>query len=93
MVDRELLESGLYLIPDYMHEGVRNYFYHRIKPGGFMMSLLSGESVLEVLARADDENTAAIKNWCVFLYNYVPSNSYGTQEKVWSWLYEGSDTR
>lgn len=82
----ELINGGRHLVPAYMWPGIERYFADRIEPGGFLMSLLSGASVMEVISKADDVNSDNLRNWCMFLYNYAPAGSYGSKEKVQSWL-------
>lgn len=88
--DQELIQNmisrGEHLVPEYMWGAVERYFVHRIEPGSFLMSLLCNDPVMSVLEKADHTNQENIYNWCKFLYNYVPSYSWGSKETVEKWL-------
>ena len=73
------------LIPTHMHEGITAYVEDRRPPGGFLRNLLSNDLKGAAL-RADDENRAALAEWAMFLYHYVPGNCWGSPERVSEWL-------
>lgn len=80
------------LIPDYMRDGVELYVMHGIPPGSFMTAVLSND-LKEAFARADDQNTAAMRGWVQFLYNFTPSDCQGSPAKVASWIDRGGINR
>lgn len=82
---KELVESGLHLIPSHMHEGVRNYYYLGYKPGSFLAAVLSND-FMGAVGRADMDNLVALPQWGKFLYNHTPCGSYGSPENVKLWL-------
>ena len=55
-------------IPRYMHEGMIRYLMHGILPGDFLLALLH-DHLVETFGRADQENTAAIRDWAHVMYN------------------------
>lgn len=80
-----LIEGGRHLVPPHMWSAVRSYFIDRRPVGDFLTALLRND-LMATLARADDTNTAAIPNWCQFLYNFAPAGSYGSPFAVDTWL-------
>ena len=81
----EMIERGRHLVPPHMWGGVERYFVNRIPGGSFMTALLSND-LMEAFGRADDENSANMRRWVQFLYNYAPRGSYGSPEAVRAWL-------
>ena len=81
----EMIEGGRHLIPPYMWGGMSRYMVNRIPPGSFLQALLSND-LMEAFARADEENSACIRQYCQFLYNYAPRGSYGSPENFRAWL-------
>jgi hypothetical protein len=73
------------LIPTYMHGGIIKYLVHHIRPGDFLLSLLACE-LRETLAHADDKNLWLIPVYYAFFYNNLPSEAWGSREKVTAWL-------
>jgi hypothetical protein len=61
------------------------YVVHHKPPGGFLQALFAND-LLEVFARADDENAALIRQWVAFVYNYMPTTCHGSYEIVRAWL-------
>jgi hypothetical protein len=88
-MDKELtarmIETGRNLIPAHMWGAIERYMLHGIPPGSFLTAVLSND-LREAFARADDENTACMKQWVQFLYSYAPSGSWGSPEHFHSWI-------
>ena len=63
-----------YHIPDRMMEGLKRWIDHGIKPGSFMLAVLTND-LRGAIERADDEN----------LYNEAPGGCWGSVEKVADW--------
>ncbi|KKN74368.1 hypothetical protein LCGC14_0391690 [marine sediment metagenome] len=72
------------LIPAHMHEGITAYVETGRPMGHFLTAVLSND-LREAAARADDENTLALAGWVKFLYNYVPSECWGSLEAMARW--------
>lgn len=87
---KTMIEDGRHLVPDYMWGGVERYFVNRIRPGHFLTALFSND-LMEAFGRADDTNTANMRQWCQFLYNYAPRRSYGSPKNVHDWLTAAQD--
>lgn len=87
---KQMIEPGRHLIPAHMWGGVERYLLHGIPPGGFLTAVLSND-LMGAFGKADDENTAAMRNWAMFIYNYMPNGCHGSPEKVRAWLASFAD--
>ncbi len=72
-------------IPAHMREGIRAYVEERRPIGHFLTALLSND-LKNAALRADDENRAALPDWVGFIYEYAPSDCWGSPEAVAAWL-------
>lgn len=79
------------LIPDYMVGGLRRYIEHGIPPGHFLTAVLSND-LRGAFERGDDINRAAVENYVRFLYNYAPSNCWGSPDAFADWCKQGGLT-
>lgn len=60
---------------------LERYINNGINPGGFMTAVLHN-NLCEAFGRADFMNAANLKNIVGYVYNHVPSNAWGSPEKV-----------
>lgn len=73
------------LVPvDYMADGMKNYIEHGVPPGSFMAALLAND-LKGCCERADISNRGAIFEWVSWLWNYAPSECWGSPAKVKAW--------
>jgi hypothetical protein len=72
----------------YMTDGLKLYVERGILPGDFLIALLSND-LLEAYRRADDNNTAAMRDWASFLHNQLPRGCHGSREAVQAWCKAG----
>jgi len=79
-------------LPEHMRSGVQDYVDHGYPVGDFLMAVLSN-NLVEAYIRADDKNMAAMKDWVSFLYWEMPSNMWGSKEKVMDWIEKRSRGR
>ena len=84
--------KGLHLIPEHMVEGVVRWIEWGLPPGDFLTALLSND-LMGAFARADEQNAASMRGWAMFLYNYAPSECYGSQAKVLAWSNAHAEAR
>lgn len=66
-------------------EKLRLYLEHGIEPGGFLMAVLSNDLV-GAFSKADNENLQILDEIVKYVYNNLPSNSWGSREIVSTWL-------
>ena len=71
-----------YNIPTHTQGALTRYVKEGMYPGGFLESVLSND-LFGAIGQADRENTAALRDIVMFVYNEVPSNAWGSKEKVY----------
>lgn len=79
---------GLDRLPQHMHKTARLYVLHGIQGGGFFTALVEN-NLMRAFARADDANTAALRDWAMWLHIHAPSGCYGSPERVAAWVQAG----
>lgn len=72
-------------LPDHMKDGMKLYLEHGIEPGGFMLAVLTND-LKGAVGRADHINMKYLTNIVAYCYNDIPSDSWGSPEKVEAWL-------
>ena len=73
------------LIPEHMIGGLRRYIENGIPPGHFLTAVLCND-LRGAVDRADDTNRRRLADYVIFLYNYVPSQCWGSPEKFEVWI-------
>lgn len=86
MRETELLSK----VPEHLIEGLRRYINSHIKPGSFLMAVLEND-LRESLGRADPASREGLFDLFLYLYNYAPSDCWGSPEKVERWLAKYSE--
>ena len=81
-------KDGLGLIPRHMRDGVTRYIEQGI-PGGSFLTAVMENNLVQAYNRADESNTEAMHGWAAFLYGYLPTNAWGSPEKVAAWIAHG----
>lgn len=76
------------ILPDHMQEGMQLWIERGILPGGFLTAVLRND-LMGALGRADSTNIDRLKDYGMFLYNEVPSECFGSDEKVRKWEERG----
>jgi hypothetical protein len=71
-----------------MQDGARRYVERGIPGGSFFTAVVSND-LMEAFKKADDENTAAMRDWCMWLYNEAPIGCFGSPERVSEWIKQG----
>ena len=72
-------------IPDHTRGAIDRYVKYRLPPGGFLTAVLQNR-LFDAVARADKEHLAALGSIVQFIYNEVPSDAWGSDAAVRSWL-------
>jgi len=75
-------------LPEHMQGAARRYIENGISGGSFLTEVFSNRLV-QAYGRADDQNTAAMRNWADFLYNEAPRGCWGSPELVDEWCRVG----
>lgn len=85
MREIKLKPDSYYPINDYIYGALERYLNNGISPGSFMTAVLEN-NLMEAFGRADTFNAANMKNIIGYVYNHVPSNAWGSAEKVRDYL-------
>lgn len=75
-------------LPEHMQAGMQLYIERGIAPGSFQRAVLSND-FMEAFNRADDVNTAAMRDYASFLNNEAPGGCYGSPQHVADWIKSG----
>jgi hypothetical protein len=75
-------------LPTYMIGGIKLYIEDGIKPGSFLVALLSND-LMGAFTKADDANSRMMRDWVMFLYNDAPSSCFGSPEAYKEWIKVG----
>ena len=72
-------------LPPRMVPGLLRYLEDGIKPGSFLTAIIEN-NLKEACAMADEENKYLIWDYVNVLYNYAPSDSWGSPERMKQWI-------
>lgn len=75
-------------LPRHMQAGAKLYVEHGLAPGSFLCAVLSN-NLTQAYARADDVNTAFMRDWALWLYNDCPRDAWGSPDAVTEWIEAG----
>lgn len=64
---------------------LKRYVENKIPTGGFLRAVLEN-NLFVAIGRADIQNRNKLHNICIYIYNELPSNCWGSKEKVEKWL-------
>lgn len=70
---------------EHIKQSLKGYVNDRIETGSFLRAVLEND-LFGAMGRADNENKYRINEICLFIYNELPSNCWGSKEKVNNWL-------
>jgi hypothetical protein len=84
MFSFKLQPDAYYSIPQHLLNSLERYLNHGIMPGGFLTAVLEN-NLCEAFGRADIHNSAILKEIVGYVYNHLPSESWGSREKVREW--------
>lgn len=83
-VNYEAMNDPETFVTEYMREGFRLWIENAIPPGSFGMAVLSND-LKEACGRADTTNRRYIFSIVSWLYNYAPSDCWGSKENTETW--------
>jgi len=72
-------------LPEHMQGAARRYIERGITPGDFLTAVICNDLV-GAIQRADDVNTAAMRDWVMFFYNDAPSGCWGSSAAMDDWI-------
>lgn len=71
--------------PERFREGLERFVLERIKPGHFLMAVLEN-NLVNAINRADLQSQRELVPLVTFIYNEIPSECWGSRDKVHRWL-------
>ena len=77
--------EALEQFPSASADALKNYFELGWEPGSFITALLMNDLKATCVC-ADSQNIRLIVEYVRWLYNYAPSVSWGSPEKVMYWI-------
>ena len=78
----------IHLIPDYMQAGMLRWIEHGIPPGSFLEAVIKND-LMHAFEKADSTNEHCMRDYVIFLYNYAPSDCFGSKEAYGAWKAQG----
>lgn len=75
-------------VPAHTLPSIENYVERGVRVGGFLRAVFSN-NLFQAFARADDINRAALHNIVIHIWNYCPSECWGSPEKYEEWVKVG----
>ena len=81
--------DGMSHLPDVSQEALKNYFLYGFQPGSFLTSLLCCDPWPDVISRADSWNKPLLGKYLLWLQEFAPQGSWGSEATVKSWLMKG----
>jgi len=79
-------------IPKITMDTLDLYVTRGIPTGGFLYAVLTN-NLFDAVTRADPMNRAALKDICVYVYNDLPQDCWGSPEIVAAWIEKFRVTR
>lgn len=80
-----LTPSPHFPVRDDILPALERYLNNGIMPGGFLTACLEN-NLSEAFGRADRDNSQNLRNIIGYIYNYLPSNTWGSPEKVTTYV-------
>lgn len=81
-------ESGLIHLPERFRGGVVRHVLFGIEGGHFLNAVMEN-NLFSAVGRADLSALDSLPAICRFMYNYAPSDCFGSKEKAQAWLAKG----
>jgi len=73
------------MIPQTTLRALDLYVNEGITPGGFLYAVLTND-LFGAIGKADSANGAAIRDICLYIYNELPGDCWGSRDIVNKWL-------
>lgn len=71
--------------PSNIVHSIEKYVTQGYKPGGFLTAVLQNDLTSAVML-ADKDNLVALPHIVAYVYHKVPSNCWGSKDRVNNWL-------
>ena len=84
-LDEEAIQKAHEMLPGYMIGGLMRYINSGIQPGDFLQAVLKN-NLMDAFSMADETNGRMMREWARWLYNYAPSQSFGSTQRYAEWI-------
>ena len=78
--------------PERFRGGIERYLAHRIAPGSFLRAVLEND-LMGAVGHADEESARELQALVRWLWQEMPSNLWGSKERVAAWLKPGKGSK
>jgi hypothetical protein len=85
-------KEALEMLPEHMRDGMRYYIERGVLPGDFLTSVLLND-LKGAYGNADQINERRVRDYVQYLYNYAPSQCWGSVENVREWIKMHAESR
>lgn len=89
-VDYGMMDDSFCYVPPHMRDSFKLWIENGINAGSFGMAVLTND-LKEAIGRADDINKEHLPSIVAWLYNYAPSDCWGSVENVENWRKKARD--
>ena len=79
-------------VPEHTQAALRRYVEQGLMPGSFLLAVLTN-NLIAAVTHADSDNRRCLFEICRFVFNNLPSDCWGTADKVYEWVKPGIDAR
>ena len=79
---REMIDKE---IPEHLREGLKRYYFKGVMPGSFLRAVLEND-LKGAFSSGDSESLDHLEEIVIFLYNYLPMDSWGSKKIVQDWI-------
>jgi len=66
-------------------DSLDRYINHGIAPGSFLRAVLEN-NLYNAINFGDADSLENLNSICLYIYNYLPGNSWGSKETVRAWV-------
>ena len=80
------LDFDGYGVPGHTQHSLKNYYFYKLEPGGFLGSLIAGVETHYLEGLADHTNRPAIPEIQRFVREQLPPESVGSFQAVKKWV-------
>ena len=81
------------VIPAHTLRDLEEYRDFGKPPGGFLRRVLENRPLFDVVGHGDATNAQALKPICVWIYNELPLEAWGSKDNVSKWTVKGGAGR
>lgn len=92
LIDEAFTYDHYRAIPGHTQQAIERYVVHGVEPGGFLRACLCND-LFGAVGKADSSNKANLPVIVQFIYNRIPTECYGSSERVDAWTAAGGLAR